>query len=152
METGTLMISASRPWDDDYEYEKSDPYADLAAAIIIQAVTDYTGLLRWTWKAQEDSKRQQELILEMTEVEDFFYSDWFSTLCDYDPDKVIQGCRMRAKEQEEEAIRKKNRKLAKEAVNKLHTQVQEKEDGTDEAGKNAGGDARRTEEAEQGKT
>lgn len=120
METGTLMISASRPWDDGFRHRADDPYDDFAAEIVIQAVKDYTGLLRKIWRNRSDSKRQQEFIIEMMEIEEFFHSDWFSALCDYDPDKVIWNCRHRAREQEEEAIRKKNRRMAKEAVKKMH--------------------------------
>ncbi len=121
METGISMIPASRPWDDGSGRRKNDPYTDFAAEIVIQAVKDYTGLLRKLWKSRDDSKRQQEFLMEIMEIEGFFHSDWFGELCDYDPDKVIWNCRHRAREQEEEAIRRKNRKLAKEAVRKLHT-------------------------------
>lgn len=113
MET-ELMISASLPWDDGSR-GYSDPYTELACEIVCQAVKDYVKLLRSMWKQQTGSKKE-DYILELADIEDFFRSDWFEALCDYDPDKVIWNCRQRALEQEKEAIRRKNRRLAKEAV------------------------------------
>ena len=59
---------------------------------------------------------------EMEELEEFFYSPWYDTLCDIDPGKLVYNCRLRAEEQEKEAIRKQNRekmnRLLKEAAGK----------------------------------
>lgn len=127
MESGKQTISASRPWDGSPVTGTDNPHNALATAIVYQAVKDYVKTLRKMWnKADRDKKRK--LILDKMEIEEFFHSEWFTALCDYVPDKVIWNCRQRAREQEEEAIRKRNKKLAKEAVKKIHATEQNEEE------------------------
>ena len=116
------MIQGTLPWNDGSGRLYDSPYNDLAAAIVLQAVKDYIKAIRRMWNPKISRKKKQETILEKLELEEFFHSGWYDTLCDIDPDKVIHNCRLRAEEQEREAIRKQNKrkmkKLLEEAAGK----------------------------------
>ena len=116
------MIQGTLPWNDGSGRLYDSPYNDLAAAIVLQAVKDYIKAIRRMWNPKVSRKKKQETVLEKLELEEFFHSGWYDTLCDIDPDKVIHNCRLRAEEQEREAIRKQNKrkmkKLLEEAAGK----------------------------------
>ena len=116
------MIQGTLPWNDGSGRLYDSPYNDLAAAIVLQAVKDYIKAIRRMWNPKISRKKKQETILEKLELEEFFHSGWYDTLCDINPDKVIYNCRLRAEEQEREAIRKQNKrkmkKLLEEAAGK----------------------------------
>ena len=115
-------VQGSLPWNDGSDQYYDSSYKDLATAIVHQAVKDYIKAIRRMWNPKVSRKKKQETVLEKMELEEFFHSGWYDTLCDIDPDKVIYNCRLRAKEQEREAIRKKKeremKKLLKEAAGK----------------------------------
>ena len=64
-------------------------YEDLANAIIIQAVTDYRGLLGGT-KATAD--------VNTTECEKFFQSEWCRTLSNVDGEMIMNKVRKEFKQ------------------------------------------------------
>ena len=114
------LVHGSLPWNDGSQGPSPSPYEDLASAIVLQAVKDYIKAIRRLWDPKVSKPKKQETILEKLELEEFFHSGWYEFLCDIDPDKVIYNCRLRAEEQEKEAIRKQNKKkmnqLMKESV------------------------------------
>jgi len=116
------MVHGTLPWSDGSGGYCPSPYDDLASAIVLQAVKDYIKAIRRMWDPKVSKARKRETILEKLELEEFFHSGWYNTLCDLDPDKVIYNCHLRAEEQEREAIRKQNKQkmkqLLKEAVGK----------------------------------
>lgn len=116
------VISGRRPWDSEETIRDSSAYEDLAASIVLQAVKDYIKDIRKMWNPKLSLRTKRRAILEMEELEEFFYSPWYDTLCDIDPGKLVYNCRLRAEEQEKEAIRKQNRekmnRLLKEAAGK----------------------------------
>lgn len=113
------VISGRRPWDSGETIRDSSAYEDLAASIVLQAVKDYIKDIRKMWNPKLSLRTKRRAILEMEELEEFFYSPWYDTLCDIDPGKLVYNCRLRAEEQEKEAIRKQNR----EKMNRLLKEV-----------------------------
>ena len=67
----------------------SSGWRALAASIILQAVEDYR---RLSWRRV---KRPYDLELrrEISRIERFFRSDWFSALCDLDGNKLLTDLR-----------------------------------------------------------
>lgn len=59
----------------------------LRAAIVHQAVDDYTSTLRKLKRKPKD----KALLQEKKELEKFFRSEWFATLCDCDGERVIKA-------------------------------------------------------------
>ena len=116
------VISGRRPWDSGETIRDSSAYEDLAAAIILQAVKDYIRNIRKMWNPKLSARIKRATVLETEELEEFFYSPWYDTLCNIDPGKLVYNCRLRAEEQEKESIRKQNRRkvnrLLKEAAGK----------------------------------
>ena len=102
------MISASLPWSDGTGGEYRGQFNELASAIVLQAVKDYMKTLQTMWNKDQTLKKKRKLIIELAELEEFFYSDWYDFLTDLDPDRLLDGCRKRALEQEKEKIRRKN--------------------------------------------
>ena len=62
---------------------------NLRFAIVEQAVEDYFSLLAGFITPKTDCNE--------TELENFFHSQWFKTLCDLNPDYIINAIRERAK-------------------------------------------------------
>ena len=116
------MVQGTLPWSDGSGGCCPTPFDDLAAAIVLQAVKDYIKAIRRMWDPKVSKAKKRKTILEKLELEEFFHSGWYDTLCDIDPDKVIYNCHLRAEEQEKEVIRKQNRRkkkqLLKEAAGK----------------------------------
>ena len=116
---------------------QTSPWLELAAAIVKTAADDYVRVLQNLWgvsnksatdikgsKGSRDSKDTQnskskvtkkkvQLMAEKAELEDFFYSSWYETLTDIDPDRLIYQCRITAKAKEQAAIERANRKKIK---------------------------------------
>lgn len=59
----------------------------LRAAIVHQAVDDYTSTLRKLKRKPKD----KALLQEKKELEKFFRSEWFSALCDCDGERVMKA-------------------------------------------------------------
>ena len=101
------------------EYSRPGEYAPwfmLAAAIVKSAVDDYVRVLRKLWRKTTDIKKKRKLIVEKAELEEFFHSEWYGMLTDIDPDRLIYECRIRAREKEEAAIARANRKKIKKLL------------------------------------
>ncbi len=116
---------------------QTSPWLELAAAIVKTAADDYVRVLQNLWgvsnksatdikgsKGSKDSKgpesskskatkKKLQLMAEKAELEDFFYSSWYETLTDIDPDRLIYQCRITAKAKEQAAIERANRKKIK---------------------------------------
>ena len=122
---------------------QTSPWLELAAAIVKTAVDDYVRVLQNLWgvsnksatdikgnKGSKDSKdskdskgpessnskatkKKVQLMAEKAELEDFFYSSWYETLTDIDPDRLIYQCKVTAKAKEQAAIERANRKKIK---------------------------------------
>ena len=58
-------------------------------------------------------KKKVQLMAEKAELEDFFYSSWYETLTDIDPNRLIYQCKVTAKAKEQAAIERANRKKIK---------------------------------------
>ena len=123
------VVKASLPWSDGSGPNMESPYKDLAVAIVLQAVKDYIAAIRKTWSPKVSVKKKRELVMEQIEIEAFFRSPWYDTLCDINPDKLIRNCRLRAEEQEKAALQKQNKrriqKLLKEAGKDKNTKESE---------------------------
>ena len=119
---------------------QTSPWLELAAAIVKTAVDDYVRVLQNLWgvsnksatdtkgnkgsnatKSPESSKgpkskvtkKKVQLMAEKAEFEDFFYSSWYETLTDIDPNRLIYQCKVTAKAKEQAAIERANRKKIK---------------------------------------
>ena len=110
------------PWSCKENNSEEDAYKELAATIVLQAVKDYIKTIRKMWNPKLSVRVKRRAVPEKEELEGFFYSPWYDTLCDIDPGKLVYNCHLRAEEQEREAIKKQNRKqmnrLLKEAARK----------------------------------
>lgn len=110
---------------------QTSPWLELAAAIVKTAADDYVRVLQNLWGVSNKSvtdtngfkdtqsskskatKKKVQLMAEKAELEDFFYSSWYETLTDIDPDRLIYQCRITAKAKEQAAIERANRKKIK---------------------------------------
>lgn len=63
-------------------------YMLLAHAIVEKAIEDYRGLLK-----MKSSEMPGAPNCNLNELEDFFRSNWFKTLCDLDGKKVLEELR-----------------------------------------------------------
>ena len=62
-----------------------EPYQELANAIVVQAARDYLLILRLLKHHPVDSEAWRKA----REYESFFYSDWYSTMTNVDPEYLI---------------------------------------------------------------
>ena len=62
-----------------------ETYQGLADAIVLQAVKDYRKVLKYL----KERPRNIQAKLSKAEIEQFFYSKWFSTLTQIDPNTLI---------------------------------------------------------------
>ena len=67
----------------------TDPYENLANAIVLQAVKDYRDALRRLKKHPDD----KAVMKEAMELEEFFHSSWYGVLTQVDPDYLIDRLR-----------------------------------------------------------
>lgn len=72
-----------------YNVLSSDPYKALAMAIVRQAVVDYHSALEGPNIAHGSSRHA----IRRAEIERFFHSRWFETLCDLDADELLDMIR-----------------------------------------------------------
>ena len=71
----------------------TDPYENLANAIVLQAVKDYRDAL----KRLKKKPRNQAAMSDAMECERFFHSGWYKTLTSVDGEYLIQKLREEAK-------------------------------------------------------
>lgn len=67
----------------------SDPYQNLANAIVAQAAQDYLSAL----KKLKKNPRNRMAMDEAMQLEKFFHSGWYEILTDIDPDYMIRKLR-----------------------------------------------------------
>ena len=113
------MIHGTMAGHDGIGYSADSPILDLAAAIVKAAVDDYVKTLRNLWSRNLDISRKRKLIIEKTELEEFFHSSWYEMLTDIDPDFLVCQCKILAKEKEKKAIERKNMKRIKQKIKQL---------------------------------
>ena len=113
------MIHGTMAGHDGIGYSTDSPILDLAAAIVKAAVDDYVKTLRNLWSRNLDISRKRKLIIEKTELEEFFHSSWYEMLTDIDPDFLVYQCKILAKEKEKKAIERKNMKRIKQEIKQL---------------------------------
>ena len=71
---------------------KMNSYESLANSIVVQAVKEY----RAARKTLSRHPASMKATATIKEVEEFFHSEWFSTLTDADPDLVLNQLRKEA--------------------------------------------------------
>jgi hypothetical protein len=113
------MIHGTMAGHDGIGYSTDSPILDLAAAIVKAAVDDYVKTLRNLWSRNLDISRKRKLIIEKTELEEFFHSSWYEMLTDIDPDFLVYQCKILAKEKEKKAIERENIKRIKQKIRRL---------------------------------
>jgi hypothetical protein len=72
----------------------SDPYQNLANAIVAQAAQDYLSAL----KKLKKNPRNRMAMDEAMQMEKFFHSGWYEILTDVDPDYLIRKLREKVAE------------------------------------------------------
>ena len=65
--------------------ENTEPYQNLANAIVLCAVKDYRQVLR----RLKRKPHNKDAAAERDSIEEFFRSDWFSILIELDPEYLI---------------------------------------------------------------
>ena len=113
------MIHGTMAGHDGIGYSTDSPILNLAAAIVKAAVDDYVKTLRNLWSRNLNISRKRKLIIEKTELEEFFHSSWYEMLTDIDPDFLVYQCKILAKEKEKKAIERKNMKRIKQKIKQL---------------------------------
>jgi hypothetical protein len=72
----------------------SDPYQNLANAIVAQAAQDYLSAL----KKLKKNPRNRMAMDEAMQLEKFFHSGWYEILTEVDPDYLIRKLREKVAE------------------------------------------------------
>ena len=115
---------------------KDDPYTELAAAVLMQAVDDYIEVLKTLLKGGLAKSEVRDCEILKEELERFFYSQEYEFYTAFlsteiDPQALIKNCPIRAKERleeekqkEEEKAKKAAEKAAQEQAEKAQSKVQ----------------------------
>ena len=115
---------------------KDDPYTELAAAVLMQAVDDYIEVLKKLLKGGLTKSEIRDCEILKKELERFFYSQEYEFYTAFlsteiDPQALIKNCPIRAKERleeekqkEEEKAKKKKKKAAQEQSENNQSEVQ----------------------------
>ena len=99
---------------------KDDPYTELAAAVLMQAVDDYIEVLKKLLKGGLTKSEIRDCEILKKELERFFYSQEYEFYTAFlsteiDPQALIKRCPIRAKERLEEEKKKEEEKAKKAA-------------------------------------
>ena len=99
---------------------KDDPYTELAAAVLMQAVDDYIEVLKKLLKGGLAKSEIRDCEILKEELERFFYSQKYGFYAAFlnteiDPQALIKNCPIRAKERLEEEKQKEEEKAKKAA-------------------------------------
>ena len=99
---------------------KDDPYTELAAAVLMQAVDDYIEVLKKLLKGGLTKSEIRDCEISKKELERFFYSQEYEFYTAFlsteiDPQALIKHCPIRAKERLEEEKQKEEEKAKKAA-------------------------------------
>lgn len=76
-------------------YTEYEPYEELANAIVRQAVDDYKKALHKLRK----NPRNKSALMEISRLERFFHSGWYSELTRLDADQLLAGVRILVKKE-----------------------------------------------------
>ena len=100
---------------------KDDPYTELAAAVLMQAVDDYIEVLKKLLKGGLTKSEIRDCEILKKELERFFYSQEYEFYTAFlsteiDPQALIKNCPIRAKERLEEEKQKEEEKAKKAAL------------------------------------
>ena len=126
---------------------KDDPYTELAAAVLMQAVDDYIEVLKTLLKGGLAKSEVRDCEILKEELERFFYSQEYEFYTAFlsteiDPQALIKNCPIRAKERleeekqkEEEKAKKAAEKAAKEQAEKAVQEHQEQAETQEKADK-----------------
>ena len=113
---------------------KDDPYTELAAAVLMQAVDDYIEVLKKLLKGGLTKSEIRDCEILKKELERFFYSQEYEFYTAFlsteiDPQALIKNCPIRAKERLEEEKQKEEEKAKKAAEKAIqeHQEQAEKE-------------------------
>ena len=87
-------------------------YRELANAIIVQAVDDYKRCQKKLRKKPEN----QEALMELRQIEKFFYSEWYKFLTDIEPERLIR--RLEEDNEQEPGTRKHKKSSNKKGTAK----------------------------------
>ena len=109
---------------------KDDPYTELAATVLMQAVDDYIEVLKTLLKGGLAKSEIRDCEILKEELERFFYSQEYEFYAAFlsteiDPQALIKHCPIRAKERLEEEKQKEEEK-AKKAAEKAAKEQAEK--------------------------
>ena len=69
--------------NDNINSQLSEPYLELAFAILRQAVIDMKYCRKQILKENKSTKKYRKALRNRQELMEFFESDWCRTLCDY---------------------------------------------------------------------
>lgn len=97
--------------EEEISYGMKDPYRQLAAAIVNQAVQDYRALLVRLYSNTETAA-SRSIIFEKMEMEEFFQGGWFQELSSLDGRELMRLVQEKAKEDARRRIQQKERKNA----------------------------------------
>lgn len=92
-----------------YDDEVIDEYRNLAAAIVKAANHDYIKIYEKLLTAKSPSKLK-ELQKEKERLEEFYFSDWYDTLCGINPEILVMYLKKRATDKVKERIKNKHEK------------------------------------------
>lgn len=67
--------------------ESDNPYANLANAIILQAVKDFRKCIK---VVKRNSRNKEQAIREMRKIVEFIKSPWFRVLTNLDPQVLLE--------------------------------------------------------------
>ena len=109
---------------------KDDPYTELAAAVLMQAVDDYIEVLKTLLKGGLAKSEIRDCEILKEELERFFYSQEYEFYTAFlsteiDPQALIKNCPIRAKERLEEEKQKEEEKAKKAAEKAAEKAAQE---------------------------
>ena len=108
---------------------KDDPYTELAAAVLMQAVDDYIEVLKTLLKGGLAKSEVRDCEILKEELERFFYSQEYEFYTAFlsteiDPQALIKHCPIRAKERLEEEKQKEEEKAKKAAEKAAQEQAE----------------------------
>ena len=110
MNTKYRVVHGTMVGHEQYHKPPPEPWQELGAAIVLQAVKDYIRVLRYLWRGRGSVEDKRKNLSTKMEIERFFRSQWYEALSDIDPERLMRECSLQAKKKEREAIEQKNRR------------------------------------------
>ena len=112
-------ILARQPWNTGTS-SGSDPYTELAVAVVLQAVEDYIKVLKKLLKGNLCADEETDCEIKKQQIERFFRSPDYEFYIAFmnteiEPETLIYHCCLRAKEQFKEERKNEKEKICKQA-------------------------------------